>query len=250
MRNFLKSNWFPVVLLLVSGVVILNELIHEQQQNLVRSIKDPLDSSWVPPSLYTDQETSGSERDLVIYGEELIAHTARYFGPKGSIAQISNGMNCQNCHLDAGQRPWGNNYSAVYSTYPKMRSRSGQVENIYKRINDCFERSLNGKAIDTTSREMKAMYTYMKWVGQEVPKGNKPANSGLEKLTYLDRAASPAKGRQIYINQCQSCHGSNGEGLLDVSGVMYAYPPLWGAHSYNDGAGLYRLSAFCGICKK
>jgi thiosulfate dehydrogenase len=43
------------------------------------------------------------------YGRNLIAHTAQYLGPKGSVAAITNGMNCQNCHLDAGTKPWGNN---------------------------------------------------------------------------------------------------------------------------------------------
>jgi len=88
------------------------------------------------------------EKELVVYGRELIAHTSNYLGPKGSVKQISNGMNCQNCHLNAGTQPWGNNYFAVQSTYPKFRARSGTKENQIKRVNDCFERSLNGKALD------------------------------------------------------------------------------------------------------
>jgi thiosulfate dehydrogenase len=82
------------------------------------------------------------------YGRDLVANTAYYFGPEGIIAHSSNGMNCQNCHLDAGTKPWGNNYGAVASTYPKFRERSGSIETIEKRVNDCFERSLNGSAID------------------------------------------------------------------------------------------------------
>ncbi|MFZ9171713.1 MAG: hypothetical protein ACO210_07135, partial [Sediminibacterium sp.] len=60
------------------------------------------DSTWIAPSIYTDNTVSGEERKLVIYGQDLIAHTAKYLGPKGSVAQITNGMNCQNCHLQAG----------------------------------------------------------------------------------------------------------------------------------------------------
>src|SRR5215204_1573816 len=52
---------------------------------------------------------------LARYGHQLIAKTSYYLGPDGIVAQISNGMNCQNCHLSAGTVPWGNNYSAVYS---------------------------------------------------------------------------------------------------------------------------------------
>jgi len=172
------------------------------------------DSTWIAPSIYTDNTVSGEERKLVIYGQDLIAHTAKYLGPKGSVAQITNGMNCQNCHLQAGGKAWGNNYAAVFSTYPKFRDRSGQVESIYKRVADCMERSLNGTAVDSNSREFKAIYAYIKWIGQDVQKGQKPHGSGIEKLAYLDRAADPIKGKQVYTTQCMSCHGANGEGQL------------------------------------
>jgi thiosulfate dehydrogenase len=248
MLNALKSHWIPVVLLLIVAVVTLQEIISHKKNKMEIALKS-IDSTWLAPSLFTDQVTEGKERELVIYGEELIAHTAAYFGPKGSVLQISNGMNCQNCHLNAGTVAWGNNYGAVYSTYPKFRERSGSVEDIPKRVNDCFQRSLNGKPIDTGSREMHAIYTYMKWLGKDVPRGKKPYGSGLEKLPFLDRAASSEKGRQVYISKCQSCHGAGGEGQADADGKSFATPPLWGNHSYNDGAGLYRLSNFASFVK-
>jgi thiosulfate dehydrogenase len=248
MLKALKSNWIAVVLLLIVGVVTLQEII-SYQRNKVDIAREPIDSTWVAPSLYTDQLTEGKEREQVIYGQELVAHTAAYFGPRGSVLQITNGMNCQNCHLDAGTRAWGNNFGAVYSTYPKFRERSGAVEGIYRRVNDCFERSLNGKPIDTASREMQAIYTYIKWLGTDVPRGKKPYGSGMEKLSFLDRAANPQNGRQVFINKCQTCHGPNGEGQPGLDGKTYVTPPLWGAHSYNDGAGLYRLSNFASFIK-
>ncbi len=207
------------------------------------------DSTWVGPSLYIDNANLGEERALIIYGQDLIAHTSKYLGPKGSVAQITNGMNCQNCHLQAGAKAWGNNYAAVFSTYPKFRDRSGQIETIYKRVADCMERSLNGIAVDSTSREFKAIYAYIKWLGQDVEKGGKPHGSGIEKLPYLDRAADPKKGQIVYTAQCQTCHGANGEGQLAADALEYTYPPLWGSHSYNDGAGLYRISNFAGYVK-
>ena len=207
------------------------------------------DSTWVGPSLYIDHTTLGEERELIIYGQDLIAHTSKYLGPKGTVAQITNGMNCQNCHLQAGAKAWGNNYAAVFSTYPKFRDRSGQVETIYKRVADCMERSLNGIAVDSTSREFKAIYAYIKWLGQAVKKAEQPIGSGIEKLPYLDRAADPKKGQIVYTAQCQTCHGANGEGQLAADALEYTYPPLWGSHSYNDGAGLYRLSNFAGYVK-
>ncbi len=191
----------------------------------------------------------GSEREEILYGKDLIAHTAKYLGPKGKVAAISNGMNCQNCHLDAGTKPWGNNYSAVFSTYPKFRARSGTKETIVKRINDCIERSLNGQPLDSTGKEMKAMIAYMKWLGTGVKKGSQPEGVGLKKLAYLDRAADPNRGAVIYGTKCASCHGPAGEGVSNDDKTEYIYPPLWGKNSYNDGAGLYRISNFASYVK-
>ena len=149
------------------------------------------DSTWVGPSIYLDNTTMGEERELIIYGQDLIAHTSKYLGPKGSVAQITNGMNCQNCHLQAGAKAWGNNYAAVFSTYPKFRDRSGQIESIYKRVADCMERSLNGTAVDSNSREFKAIYAYIKWLGQalqqikqELPHKQAALILGLSQISY------------------------------------------------------------------
>lgn len=186
---------------------------------------------------------------LIEYGRELVAHTAQYLGPNGSVKTMSNGMNCQNCHLDAGTKPFGNNYSAVASTYPKFRARSGTEETIEKRVNDCFERSLNGKALENDSHEMRAIVAYIQWLGKDVEKGKSPKGSGLVELTYLDRPASAENGKLVYNEKCIVCHGKNGEGIALADGTGYQFPPLWGEHSYNIGAGLFRLTRFAGYVK-
>lgn len=224
--------------------------------------KKPLDSShvyiapdtnfnhvWVAPSDWRMTYLDASERDLVHYGRELIAHTSEYLGPKGSVLQMSNGMNCQNCHLNAGTQPWGNNYFAVQSTYPKFRARSGTLENQIKRVNDCFQRSLNGKALDSTGREMRAILAYIKWLGNDVAKDKIPRGSGIFKLKGMKRACDPAKGLEVYVAKCQSCHQADGGGLLASNGKSYTFPPLWGKNSYNHGAGLFRISNFAGYVK-
>ncbi len=202
---------------------------------------------WQAP---TDRELpAGAAGAEIRYGRALIGHTADYLGPKGTVKPLSNGLNCQNCHLDAGTRVFGNNYSAVVSTYPKFRERSGTVESVVKRVSDCFERSLNGKAPDSTSREMKAIVSYLTWLGKAVPKGQRPAGVGLLKLPFLDRPADPLGGKAVYLRLCQSCHGPEGQGVR-VPGVReFVYPPLWGPHSYGDGAGMFRLINLAGYVK-
>ncbi|MEJ8803376.1 c-type cytochrome [Pontibacter sp. H249] len=202
---------------------------------------------WHAPDITSLPATP--EGDQIRYGRELVAHTAKYLGPQGSVLHISNGMNCQNCHLDAGTKPFGNNYSLVSSTYPKFRARSGIEEDVVKRVNDCFERSLNGKPLKADSKEMQAMVAYIKWVGKDVQKDEKPKGAGLINIEMLDRAASPDLGKAIYEQKCQVCHGADGEGMRPEGNAEYVYPPLWGEHSYNDGAGLYRISNFAKYVK-
>lgn len=189
------------------------------------------------------------QRAQLEYGKELIVNTAKYLGPKGSVAALSNGMNCQNCHINAGTQPYGNNYGSVASTYPKYRGRSGAIEDIYKRVADCFERSLNGSAPLVGSREMEAIVSYINYVGNGVKKDEKAKGSGIYELALLDRAADPAKGKVLYAAKCVSCHQADGSGMMNADKISYQYPPLWGDHSYNHGAGLYRLSRFAGYIK-
>lgn len=202
---------------------------------------------WHAPSLPTSARHPDAA--LIRYGQALIARTAYYLGPNGKVARLSNGMNCQNCHLDAGTKPWGNNYGAVAATYPRFRERSGTKETIVKRVSDCFERSLNGRAPDSASREMRAIVAYIQFIGQAVPKGESPKGVGLWPLAFLDRAADPARGRLVYDRSCVVCHGADGQGKRTLDGRGYTYPPLWGPHSYNTGAGLYRLSRLAGYVK-
>lgn len=220
---------------------------------LVSEVKTPekfdknTDRFWVAPDL---ESSKGSALESqIVYGKELIANTAKYLGPKGSVKAISNGMNCQNCHLDAGTKIFGNNYGSVASTYPKFRARSGSSENIYKRVNDCFERSLNGQPLDSMSLEMQSIKMYLLFLGSNVEKGTVVKGSGLKELPFLDRAADPVKGKNVYMAKCASCHLQNGEGVKTGDGIAYTYPPLWGKNSYNDVAGLYRLSNFAKYVK-
>lgn len=260
-KTLINLVFFLVVAMVVMVVLMINAdainayLTTKQQDELPPAVQPqqaevPVGKKsnyWEAPDVNTI--TDEKQKAQVLYGKDLIAHTAKYLGPSGSVLKISNGLNCQNCHLDAGTKVWGNNYGSVASTYPKFRARSGQVENIYRRVNDCFERSLNGKPLDTLGKEMQAIKAYIEFLGTNVEKGKKAEGSGFKDLAFLDRAASPENGKKYYEEKCQSCHQANGEGSLLADGSEYTYPPLWGKHSYNDGAGLYRISNFAKFVK-
>jgi len=247
----MRSKLLLVLTLIVAVLVIFVSINSRNTKKPIGNVSKPVveanTKEWIPPSI--DTVNNDSRGDLIRYGRELIANTSKFLGPKGTVSRHSNGLNCQNCHIDAGTRSFGNSFSAVASTYPKFRERSGKIESVEFRVNECMERSLNGKKLDSLSREMLAMVSYMKWVGQHVPKGVKPIGAGTEELPYLNRAANASKGKEIFIKKCQTCHGADGQGKFLTDSTGYLYPPLWGPHSYNVSAGLYRLSRFAGYVK-
>lgn len=249
----MKAHWPAILIGIIIVIVIAVQWIDSRQHKEETALNQvdvvQTDSAWIAPSLYGDDTTTGNAREMIIYGEDIFKHTGSYFGPHGSILQLTNGMNCQNCHLDAGTRPWGNNLGAVFANYPQFRARSQSIQTVAGRVNDCFERSLDGHTIDTNSKEMQAVVAYIKWLGKDVPKGNKPVGTGIGHLPFLNRAADPLKGKVVYASLCQSCHGERGEGQLDPTGKEYSFPPLWGPHSYNDGAGMYRISNLASFVK-
>ena len=239
---------FVTVILLTIFLVILErrEKSKKTKLELQAAAFVSKQNLWAAPDTNTIPHNNYGE--LIRYGKKLISHTAKYIGPKGSINKNANGMNCQNCHLEAGTLPWAGNFGAVATVYPRFSDRRGSNETINQRITDCFERSMNGHAPDSNSREMKAMNAYITWIGKDVKKGEKPTGSGLELVSYIERPANPQKGKIVYIQNCQRCHGANGDGQPD-SASEYLYPPLWGEHSYNTAAGMFRLTKFAGFVK-
>ena len=252
----MKSNWFPIILIIVVLFVFISGILsyYNKQKNKadlpqVTYGSDPSLQDWHAPDFQLDTSLSEAERKKLDYGKSIIAHTAAYFGPKGSLAHLTNGMNCQNCHLEAGTQPWANNFAVTKDKYPRIAGRSGKIQTLFDRINGCFQRSMNGNKLDTTSKEMRAMAAYITYLGSNSKKDMKPQGAGLPQINFINRAANPEKGQLVYITFCQRCHGENGQGQLNKTGNEYTYPPLWGNDSYNDGAGLYRLSSFASFVK-
>lgn len=218
---------------------------------------------WIAPDTSTIPE--GEEGKMIRYGRTLVIHTSKYFGPNGSISKTNNGLNCQNCHLDAGTKPFGNNFGSVASIYPKYLPRAGSVISLTQKINECFLRSLNGTPIDTAGKEMTAYVAYLKWLGKDFRKELKLAGAdGIHAPSFIYRSADPAKGKVEYDLLCARCHGKDGKGQLAVDvlkdetkqmgGVAttddhYYYPPMWGSGSYNAVATLYRLGKLAGFIK-
>ncbi|SDC05520.1 c-type cytochrome [Niabella drilacis] len=250
----MKAFLIPALIFLIMIVIVLaengctEEEAHDQPLQKGTAGAEAVAPAWTGWNHYQIPDYT-AEGKQVRYGYELIANTAHYLGPKGTVAALSNGMNCQNCHLKGGTVPFGNNFGKVFATYPQYRARNNGIQDIYARINDCFQRSLNGQKLDTASKEMQAIYAYLRWLGDGVPRGKALPGTSIMKLKFLDRAADPTKGRSVYQARCITCHGEDGAGQPDAEGTGHLYPPLWGAGSFNDGAGLFRLRSMAGFIK-
>ena len=235
--KFSSFSWFVLLGCIVTGVWIVARFYSwpGQQQR------------WQAPDLRSLGVTGTDS--IIRYGRDLFVNTANYLGPKGELANMSNGMSCQNCHEAAGTKNFSNCLSAVASTYPKYRDRSGRIESVSYRVNECLERSLDGRKLDTSGHEMEAIVAYINWLGKDVPAGEKPAGAGTAELPYLNRAADPQKGKLLFKVNCVKCHGENGAGLNLPDGTGYLYPPLWGPNSFNTSAGLFRISKLAAFIK-
>jgi len=86
------------------------------------------------------------------------------------------------------------------------------------------------------------MVAYVNWLSKDMPKD--AFGLGTPKYEGPNRKADVKKGGQVYSRFCMSCHGENGNGYQSVSSGgsgSHVAPALWGANSYNNGAGMNRL---------
>ena len=192
---------------------------------------DPVPLS--PPA--TTALPAGPLGDSVRYGQSLVTNTRAL-----ATGSVGNGLNCSNCHLDGGRAAYAAPFVGLWGVFPEYRARRGSVESLSERINDCFERSMNGKPLPSDSREMIALLSYIAWLSEGVPTGVEVQGRGFKEISAPSQP-NPARGESLYVAKCAACHGADGAGLRGADNA-YVFPPLWGAQSFNSGAGMARVS--------
>ena len=110
-------------------------------------------------------------------GLQIVNHTAQEL-PNN----VGNKLNCTSCHLGNGSEAYAAPWNNITSIYPMYRPRAGRVNVIQERINGCFERSMNGKALELGSDDMNAIVAYMSWLSQDMPFGVSPEGRGFVKI--------------------------------------------------------------------
>ena len=178
---------------------------------------------------------------MVKYGLLLVKNTAYYIGPEGTVSKnLRNKMNCTNCHLENGTKPFGLNFFNSHKTYPQYRARENKILTMADRVNNCIERPHNGIPLKLESKEMTAIVSYIKWIGENYDPVKHQGYS-LKYVEYKNLKADSKNGALVYETHCKSCHMADGEGKMNLENVTYTYPPLWGKKAYMEGSSMHRV---------
>ena len=176
---------------------------------------------FAPPSPDT---IPGDQRgDQIRLGYEMVVHTQDY-----GKRYVGNALNCTNCHLDGGLNPNTASFVGISRLYPHYRERVGRQVTLSDRINECFERSMNGRPLPPDSMKLSAIVSYIEWLSQNVPQGSTVPWRGIPHLSSTHQPDS-INGKSVFEKKCMFCHGSDGQGTM-------AAPPVWGARSYSSGS--------------
>lgn len=146
-------------------------------------------------------------------------------------AYVGNQLRCMSCHLEDGRRADALPWVGVMARFPQYRSRNALINRIEDRVNDCFVRSLSGRALPHDSESMRDIVAYMQFLSRGVPQGLRIAGQGAPAVRVTQ--ADTTLGSAVYERSCVRCHGAAGEGTTLA-------PPLWGDGSYSSGAGMGR----------
>jgi thiosulfate dehydrogenase len=143
-------------------------------------------------------------------------------------AYSGNGLRCVSCHLDNGTNNSAMPWNGSAARYPRFRARPAYEESLARRVNECIARSLAGRMLPESGRDMRDMVAYIESLRE------RPRPPGVDTVRV---GGDGRRGRVGYVASCARCHGAAGQGM----GVS---PPLWGAGSFTIGAGMARHFTF------
>lgn len=204
-------------------------------------------AAFAPPPVSSIPD--GPQGDSIRRGMALFLETGTAAKP-----YVGSGLTCGNCHLDGGRTAHASPMWAAWGMYPAYRTKNGTINTMEDRIRGCFVYSMNSQASpagvpppygDDIYRDFES---YFAWLATGVPVGMEMPGRGFRDLDPPDLSFDPARGAVIFEQKCAACHGAQGEGIANPDGT-YAYPPLWGDHSFNWGAGMSKTANAAGFIK-
>jgi thiosulfate dehydrogenase len=180
--------------------------------------------------------------ESVRFGEEVFTDTRQY-----ARQYVGNHLSCSNCHLDAGRKAGAAPMWAAFGLYPAYRQKNGHVNTFAERLQGCFQFSMNGKAPPAGDPVLVGLEAYAFWLAKGAPIGERLPGQGFPRLAQPALPPDFERGAQVYTERCAGCHGGNGAGR--IAGGKAVFPALWGADSFNWGAGMTRVHTAAGFIK-
>jgi len=180
-------------------------------------------------NLVGPEAAPASIRGLARFGYQIMINTQKY-----AKEYAGDRLNCTNCHFAGGDTtdgPGGGlSLVGVTTKFPAYDSGAQKVIDLPQRINYCFERSMDGKAVPLDSELMLTLITYFQWIAKGLPIYEPVPWLGSRPLE-TDHKGDINHGRQLYHTYCALCHRDDGQGGPNV-------PPVWGEGSFNTLAGM------------
>lgn len=224
-----------------------------------------LDARAIPRDPTRDSELLPADPERaarILRGFRLFMET-----PTQAPGLVGGQLACRNCHLVAGQREGALPLVGVARVYPEYNERSNLRDfSSRDRIVACLIRSCDAAARTppgkvahegdrtngfppASSPEVAALEAYLEWLSEGAPEPRPkkrmpplPARQSRADLRHLGDEGILARGRIEYEQRCIACHDEHGKPVPGVAEIVGAAPgPLWGAGSWNDGAGMARV---------
>ncbi|MBE1556252.1 c-type cytochrome [Sporosarcina limicola] len=198
-----------------------------------------------PPSL--DDVPEGPLGEAILRGYELTNDTSNVLRAEAASVEDGearvNALSCTSCHAGAGLEEETSSLVGMSAVYPMFIGRSGQIVTLEERINGCMVRSMNGQKFADDDEDLDAMVAYLTYISEGIPVGAELPWRGQSDMKDVP-TPSVADGEELYQQSCIACHAGDGSGTGSNSG-----PALWGDESFNDGAGIARVSKMAGYIK-
>ena len=193
------------------------------------------DPQILPPPTRPVTEWDRANWRSIMRGRDLTDHTYERL-PEFTGAKL----HCGTCHQDSGRNPRSSWWVGMIAKY-----KYPETDLMYARVNQCFERSMNGSPIpvvvgrtkpNNEGRDMRAFIAYMQWLDEQyASRTSVPPSTGMLPIGKLE--GDSVNGALTFVQKCAVCHGTEGKGRYG-SGV-YFRPALWGNDSFNDLAGMH-----------
>lgn len=173
-----------------------------------------------------------SIQELARFGFEAMVNTKK-IAPE----YVGNDLSCTHCHFAGGDTTGGAqggfSLAGVATKYPAFDVNFNKVIDLPTRINSCFLKSMNGKALPLDSQLMLAFVTYFQWISKNLPIYATIPWLGIPALSS-SHVGNIEQGKQVFDTYCSLCHKEKYIGEI--------YPPqLWGNGSFNDAAGMSKI---------